>query len=124
MSLAEKIQSDVVAAMKARNEFRLSVLRMVKAAIQLKEVEKVRKLDEAESIQLLQGILKQRRESIEQFTKGNRPDLAEKETKEAAIIEEYLPAAASSEEMTAAIAKAIAETGATSIKQMGSVVKA
>jgi len=124
MSLAERIQADIVAAMKARDEFRLSVLRMVKAAMQLKEVEKIRKLDEAESIQLLQGILKQRKESIEQFSKGNRPELAEKETKEAKIIEEYLPAAASAEQMNAAIAKAIAETGATSIKQMGAVMKA
>ena len=124
MSLAEKIQADIVAAMKARDEFRLSVLRMVKAAIQLKEVEKIRKLDESESIQLLQGILKQRKESIEQFSKGNRPELAEKETKEAKIIEEYLPAAASAEEMNEAIGKAIAETGATSLKQMGAVVKA
>ena len=124
MNLAEKIQSDIVAAMKARDDFRLSALRMVKAAIQLKEVEKVRKLDEVESIQLLQSILKQRKESIDQFTKGNRPDLAEKEKKEATIIEEYLPAGASAEEMNAAVAKAIAEVGATSIKQMGAVVKA
>ena len=124
MSLAEKIQSDIVAAMKARDDFRLSVLRMVKAAIQLKEVEKIRKLDEAESIQLLQSILKQRKESIEQFTKGNRPELAEKEKREATIIEGYLPAGASVEEMNAAIGKAIAETGATSLKQMGAVVKA
>ena len=123
MTLAEKIQSDIVAAMKARNDFRLSVLRMVKAAIQLKEVEKVRKLDEAESIQLLQSILKQRKESIDQFTKGNRTDLADKEKKEATIIEEYLPAGASTEEMNSAITKAIAEVGATSIKQMGAVVK-
>ncbi len=124
MSLAEKIQSDIVAAMKARDDFRLSVLRMVKAAIQLKEVEKIRKLDEAESIQLLQSILKQRKESIDQFTKGNRPELAEKEKREAAIIEGYLPAGASAEEMNAAIGKAIAETGATSLKHMGAVVKA
>ena len=123
MSLAEKIQSDIVTAMKAKDDFRLSVLRMVKAAIQLKEVEKIRKLDDAESIQLLQTILKQRKESIDQFTKGNRPELAEKEQKEAVIIEEYLPAGASAGEMNAAIAKAIAETGATSIKQMGAVVK-
>lgn len=123
MSLAEKIQSDIVTAMKARDDFRLSVLRMVKAAIQLKEVEKIRKLDDNESIQLLQTILKQRKESIEQFTKGGRPELAEKETKEAAIIEQYLPAAASPAEMDAAITKAIAETGAASIKQMGAVVK-
>ena len=124
MSLAEKIQSDIVVAMKARDDFRLSVLRMVKAAIQLKEVEKLRKLEENESIQLLQTILKQRKESIEQFAKGGRPELAEKETKEAAIIEQYLPAGASAEEMDAAISKAIAETGANSIKQMGAVVKA
>jgi uncharacterized protein YqeY len=123
MSLAEKIQSDIVVAMKARDDFKLSVLRMVKAAIQLKEVEKVRKLDDAESIQLLQTILKQRKESIDQFAKGNRPELAEKESKEAAIIEQYLPAGASPTEMKAAIDKAIAETGATSIKQMGAVVK-
>jgi uncharacterized protein len=124
MSLAERIQSDIVVAMKARDDFKLSVLRMVKSAIQLKEVEKLRKLDENESIQLLQTILKQRRESIDQFTKGGRLELAEKETKEAALIEQYLPAGASAEEMNAAISKAIAETGANSIKQMGAVVKA
>jgi uncharacterized protein YqeY len=124
MSLAEKIQTDIVTAMKARDDFRLSVLRMVKAAIQLKEVEKIRKLDDNESIQLLQTLLKQRKESIDQFTKGGRPELAAKEQKEAAIIESYLPAGASAEEMDAAIAKAIAESGATSIKQMGAVVKA
>jgi hypothetical protein len=124
MSLAEKIQVDIVAAMKAKDELRLSVLRMVKSAIQLKEVEKIRKLDDAESIQLLQTILKQRKESIDQFTQGNRPELAEKEKKEAAIIEQYLPPGASAEEMTAAIGKAISLTSATSIKQMGAVVKA
>jgi len=124
MSLAEKIQTDIVIAMKGRDDFRLSVLRMVKAAIQLKEVEKIRKLDDNESIQLLQTLLKQRKESIDQFTKGGRPELAEKEQKEAAIIEAYLPAGASAEEMDAAISKAIAESAATSIKQMGAVVKA
>jgi uncharacterized protein YqeY len=124
MSLAEKIQSDIVTAMKAKDDLRLSVLRMVKAAIQLKEVEKIRKLDDSESIQLLQTLLKQRKESIDQFSKGGRTDLAEKEQKEAAIIEAYLPAGASTEDMDAAITKAIAETGAASIKQMGAVVKA
>jgi len=124
MSLAEKIQSDIVTAMRAKDDLRLSVLRMVKAAIQLKEVEKIRKLDDNESIQLLQTLLKQRKESIDQFTKGGRTDLAEKEQKEAAIIEAYLPAGASAEDMDAAITKAIAETGAASIKQMGAVVKA
>src|ERR1700751_974683 len=124
MSLAEKIQSDIVTAMKGRDDFRLSVLRMVKAAIQLKEVEKIRKLDDNESIQLLQPLLKQGKESIDQFTKGGRPELAEKEQKEAAIIEAYLPAGASAQEMDAAITKAIVESAATSIKQMGAVVKA
>src|SRR5260370_35577094 len=124
MTLAEQIQTDIGVAMKARDDFKLSVLRMVNSAIQLKEVEKLRKLDEPESIQLLQNILKQRRETIDQFTKGNRPELAEKESREAALIEQYLPAGASREEMNAAVDKAIAETGANSIKQMGTVVKA
>jgi uncharacterized protein len=124
MTLAEQIQADIVVAMKAKDELRLGVLRMVKAAIQLKEVEKMRKLDGAESIQILQTLVKQRKESIEQFTKGNRPELAAKETKELAIIEGYLPAGASAEEMDAAIEKAITETGANSMKQMGAVVKA
>src|SRR6195256_5480947 len=124
MSLSEKIQKDWVAAMRAKDELRLSVLRGIKAAIKHKEVEKIRVLDETESIQILQTLVKQRKESIEQFTKGNRPELADKETKELAILETYLPAGASEAEMDAAIAKAIAETSATSIKQMGAVVKA
>ena len=124
MSLSETIQKDMVAAMKSKSELKLSVLRMIKAAIQLKETEKIRKLDEAESIALLQTLGKQRKESIEQFTKGGRPELAEKEKQELAIIESYLPAGASEAEMEAAITKAIAETGASSIKQMGAVVKA
>jgi uncharacterized protein YqeY len=124
MSLSDKIQSDIVTAMKAKDEFRLSVLRMIKAAIQLKEVEKIRKLDDSESIQLLQTLLKQRKESIDQFSKGGRPELAEKEQREADLIATYLPAGASAAEMDAAIARAIAETGAASIKQMGAVVKA
>jgi uncharacterized protein YqeY len=123
MSLSETIQSDIVTAMKAKDDFRLSVLRMIKAAIQLKEVEKIRKLEDSEFIQLLQTLLKQRKESIDQFTKGGRPELAEKEQKEAAIIETYLPAGASAAEMDAAVSRAIAEAGATSIKQMGAVVK-
>jgi uncharacterized protein YqeY len=124
MSFADKIQKDLVDAMRSKDELRLSVLRGIKAAIKHKEVEKIRVLDEPESIQILQTLVKQRKESIEQFTKGNRPELAEKETKELAIIESYLPAGASEAEMDAAIAKAISETGATSIKQMGAVVKA
>ena len=124
MTLAEKIQNDLVGAMRAKDELRLNVLRGIKAAIKLKEVEKIRALDEAETIQILQTLVKQRKESIEQFTKGNRPELAEKETKELGILESYLPAGASAAEMDAAIAKAIAETGASSMKQMGAVVKA
>lgn len=124
MTLSEQIQKDIVTAMKAKEELRLSVLRMVKAAVQLKEVEKLRPLDPTESIQLLQTMVKQRKESIEQFTKGNRQDLADKETKELAILESYLPAGATDAEMDAAIAKAMTDTGAASIKQMGAVVKA
>lgn len=110
--------------MKARDELRLSVLRMVKAALKNREVEKMRPLDDAEGVQLLQSLLKQRRESVEQFTRGGRPELAEKETQEMAILESYLPAAPSTEEIEQAIAAAIAETGASSAKQMGAVVKA
>ena len=124
MSLAEKIQKDLTDAIRAKDELRLSVLRGIKSAITYKETEKIRALDEPESIQLLQTLVKQRKESIEQFTKGGRKDLADKETKELAIIETYLPAGASPAQMDAAIAKAIAQTGANSMKQMGAVVKA
>ena len=124
MSLAEQIQKDIVTAMKSKDEVRLSVLRMVKSALQLKEVEKMRPLDGPESIQLLQTLAKQRKESIDQFAKGGRQDLVDKETTELKILESYLPAGASPAEMDAAISKAITDTGATSIKQMGAVVKA
>jgi len=124
MSLSETIQKDIVTAMKAKDEVRLSVLRMVKSALQLKEVEKLRALDEAESIQLLQTLVKQRKESIEQFTKGGRQDLVDKESRELAVVESYLPAGASEAEMDAAVTKAIADTNAASLKQMGAVVKA
>ena len=124
MRLAEKIQKDLVDAMRAKDELRLSVLRGIKTAIKNKEVEKIRALEEPEGIQILQTLVKQRKESIDQFTKGNRPELAAKETRELAIIESYLPAGASEAEMDAAITRAVSETGATSIKQMGAVVKA
>jgi uncharacterized protein YqeY len=124
MTLSEKIQKDLVDAMRAKDELRLSVVRGIKAAIKHKEIEKIRPLDENESIQILQTLVKQRKESIDQFTKGNRPELADKETKELAILETYLPAGASDAEMDAAITKAIADTGASSMKQMGAVVKA
>src|SRR5713226_4608791 len=124
MSLLEQLQKDMVEAMRAKDELRLSVVRGIKAAIKHKEVEKIRPLEVAETLQVLQTLVKQRKESIDQFTKGGRAELAEKETKELAIIETYLPAGATPVEMNAAIAKAIAETGANSIKQMGAVVKA
>jgi uncharacterized protein YqeY len=124
MTLSEQIQKDIVAAMRAKEELRLSVLRMVKSAIQLREVEKKRPLDEPESIQLLQTLVKQRKESIDQFAKGGRQDLVDKENEELLVLEAYLPAGASQAEMDGAIDKAIASTGATSMKQMGSVVKA
>jgi len=123
MTLSEKIQKDLTDAMRSKDELRLSVLRGVKSAIKYKETEKIRALDEAESIQILQTLVKQRKESIDQFGKGNRQDLVDKETKELAILESYLPASASEAEMDAAISKAIAETGANSMKQMGAVVK-
>jgi uncharacterized protein len=124
MTLSEQIQKDIVTAMKAKDEMRLSVLRMMKSAFQLKEVEKKRPLDPAESIQLLQTLAKQRKESIDQFAKGGRQDLVDKETGELKVLESYLPAGASDAEMDAAINKAMKDIGATSVKQMGAVVKA
>ena len=124
MSLSERVQKDIVTAMKSKDELRLSVLRMIKSALQLREVDKKRPLDEPESIQLLQTLAKQRKESIDQFAKGGRQDLVDKETSELKVLESYLPAGASAEEMNAAITKAITDTGATSVKQMGGVVKA
>ena len=124
MALIELISKDLTDAMKTKDELRLSVLRMVKSALKNKEIEKIRPLDEAESLQVLQTLVKQRRESVEQFTRGGRQDLADKETKEIAIIEKYLPAGATDAEMDSAIAAAIAGTGANSPKQMGAVIKA
>jgi uncharacterized protein len=124
MGYIEKIQSDLTAAMKEKDELRLSVLRMVKSALKLKEIDKMRALDDLESLQILQTLIKQRKESVEQFTKGGRQDLADKEAKEIAIIEKYLPAAPSDDEMHRAVEEAIAESGADSLKQMGAVVKA
>jgi uncharacterized protein YqeY len=123
MSLIEQIQKDLTEAMKSKNELRLSVLRMVKSALKLKEIEKIRPLDEHESLQILQTLVKQRKESVEMFQKGGRTDLAEKESREIEIIEGYLPAGASEADLDRAIEAAIAETGATSPKQMGAVIK-
>ena len=114
MALMERIQKDLTAAMMSKDELRLSVLRMIKSALKYKEIEKVRPLEDAEALQVLQTLVKQRRESVEQFTKGGRQDLADKETKEIAILEAYLPAGASDSDMSAAIEAAIVETGANS----------
>ena len=124
MALIERIQKDLTEAMMSKDELRLSVLRMVKSALKYKEIEKVRPLDDAESLQVLQTLLKQRRESVEQFAKGGRQDLVDKETKEIAILEVYMPAAPSDAELNAAIEAAIVETGANSPKAMGAVIKA
>jgi len=124
MPLIDRIQKDLTAAMKSKDELRLSVLRMVKSALKNKEIEKIRPLDDAESLQVLQTMVKQRRESVEQFGRGGRQDLVDKETKEIAIIETYLPSAPSDAEMNAAIEAAVAETGANSPKAMGAVIKA
>ena len=124
MGLAERIQKDLTEAMKAKEELRLSVMRMVKTALHNKQVEKMKPLEDTEALQVLQTLIKQRKDSVEQFRGGGRHDLADKETKEIAIIEGYLPAGATEEEMDQAIAAAIAETGANSPKQMGGVMKA
>jgi len=124
MAYIERIQNDLTAAMKEKDELRLSVLRMVKSALKNKEIEKMRPLDDMESLQILQTLVKQRRESVDQFTRGGRKDLADKEAKEIAIIEGYLPAAPTDEEIRRAVETAIAEEGADSLKQMGAVVKA
>jgi len=124
MTLIERIQKDLTEAMKGKDELRLSVLRMVKTALKNKEIEKIRALEDGEALAVLQTLVKQRRESVEQFTKGGRKDLADKETKEIAIVEGYLPAAPTDAELSAAINVAIAETGANSPKQMGAVIKA
>ena len=124
MLLRDKVNADIAAAMKAKSVARLSALRMMKAAITNKGVEKGHDLDDAEVLQVLASLVKQRRDSIEQFSKAGRTDLVARETAEIAVIDEYLPPAASAEEIDAAVAAAIAETGAASPKDMGKVMKA
>jgi uncharacterized protein YqeY len=124
MSLSNTITSDIAAAMKAKDAPRLSALRMLKAAIMNKVVDKGRELDDAEVQQVVASLVKQRRDSIEQFTGAGRTDLVDKETAEVAVLSEYLPPAASIEEIEAAVAAAIAEAGATSAKDLGKVMKA
>jgi hypothetical protein len=124
MALLEQIQKDMTSAMKAREEARLGALRMIKAALMKYKVDSPKPLDEAAEQQILKSLIKQRMDASEMFRKGNRPELADKEDAERAIIESYLPAAASPEEIGAALAAALAETQATSLKQMGAVMKA
>ena len=124
MSLNDKVAADITAAMKAKDAARLSALRMLKAAIMNKGVEKGRDLDDAEVLQVVSSLVKQRRDSIEQFSKAGRTDLVEKETGEVAVLEAYLPPAATPEQIDAAVAEAIAETAASAAKDMGKVMKA
>ncbi len=124
MSLVEQIQQDMTAAMKGREEARLGALRMIKAALMKYKVDTMKDLDPPAEQQLLKSLVKQRIDAADMFRKGNRPELADKEDAERALIESYLPAAASEADMDEAIAAAIAETGATTAKQMGLVMKA
>ena len=125
MPLIDQIQKDIVAAMKAREEQRLSTLRMVKTALKNKEIEKMAPLDDKESQQVLSTLIKQRKDSIEQFTKGGRQEMADKEAAEIKLIETYLPKAAGEEEIVAGVKAAIAEmTPAPTMKDMGTVMKA
>ena len=124
MSLKDQIIADVTVAMKAKDAARTSTLRMLKAAIVNRQIEKGGELDDEELMKLLRSQVKQRRDSVEQYEKGGRQDLVDKERAEIAVIEGYLPQAASQDEIDEAVAAAIAETGAASIKEMGAVMKA
>ena len=124
MGLTDKVNADITSAMKAKDAPRLSALRMIKAALMNKSVEKSRDLDDADAVQVIASLVKQRRDSIEQFSKAARQDLVDKETAEIAVLNEYLPPSATPEEIDAAVAAAIAETGATSPKDIGKVMKA
>jgi len=123
MSMIEQIQKDITAAMKAREEQRLSTLRMVKTALKNREIEKMAPLDDKESQQVLSTLIKQRKESIEQFLKGGRKEMADKEAAEIVLIETYLPKAASEEQIVAGVKAVIAEMGSPSMKDMGTVMK-
>jgi uncharacterized protein YqeY len=124
MSLIDRLQQDMTAAMKSRSEARLSALRMMKAALMKQKVDSPKPLDEAAEMQVLKMLVKQRIEAAEAFRKAGRAEQADKEEAERVLIETYLPAAASEADMDAAVAEAMAETGAASIKQMGIVMKA
>ena len=124
MALVEDVSRAITDAMKAKDAARLVALRMLKAAFMNREVERGRALDEGEARQVVSALVKQRRDSIEQFTKGGRKDLADKETAEIAVLEGYLPPAVDADELEKAVDAAIVSTGATSAKDMGRVMKA
>ena len=123
MPLIDQIQQDITAAMKARDERRLSTLRMVKTALKNREIEKMAPLDDKESQQVLNTLIKQRKDSIEQFTKGGRQEMADKEAAEIKLIETYMPKAAGEEEVVAGVRTVIAEMGSPTMKDMGAVMK-
>jgi uncharacterized protein YqeY len=124
MALLDQIQTDMVAAMRAKDEMKLNAIRMIKAALKKHEVDSMKPLDEATELQILGTLIKQRREAADMFRKGDRAELADKEETELKLIESYMPAAPSDKEIDDAIAAALAETGVTSVKQMGTVMKA
>lgn len=124
MGLKAKVISDLTASMKAQDAPRTSTLRMIKAALMNREIEKGSELDDEEMMKLMRSMVKQRRDSVEQYEKGGRQDLVAKELDEITLIESYLPQAASLEAIEAAVVTAIAETGASSMKDMGKVMKA
>lgn len=123
MPLVDQIQKDIVAAMKSKDEARLSTLRMVKSALHLKSVEKMGPLDDKESQAVLNTLIKQRKDSVDQFTKGGRQEMADKEAAEITVIESYLPKAASEADIAAGVKATIAEMGSPTIKDMGTVMK-
>jgi uncharacterized protein YqeY len=124
VALIDEVSAAIADAMRKQEATRLSALRMLKAALMNREVEKSRRLDDAESLQVVNSLVKQRRDSIEQFVKGGRQDLADKEAAEITILERYLPPPVDPGVLERAVADAIAETGATSPKDMGRVMKA
>lgn len=124
MSLEQRLSALIAAAMKARETTRLATFRMLKTALTNKSIEKGRALDEAEELQVVASLVKQRRDSIEQFTTGNRPDLAAREQAEIEVLETLLPPAASADDIAAAVEQAVADTGAAGPKDMGKVMKA
>jgi uncharacterized protein len=124
MSTAERVGQDLTAAMKAQDAARVSALRMAKAALKNREIEKREALDEAEAARVLQGLVKQREDAAQQFEQAGRPELAQKERAEITVLRVYLPQEVSAEEVDAAVDRAIAETGAASAKDMGKAMKA